>query len=100
MRHADSFIYVIEYVPEPPPIFAFLQKHGQLDDYTAYAEYNMGAGFALMLPEEDVSAVRAIARKHNIMAWHAGYVSRQGTEKKLCILPKKLEYLGDSLGVR
>lgn len=99
MRPNQSFAYVIESLPEQLPIFAFLQKHGPINDKEAYANFNMGAGFALYVAEKDVDDIVTIANSHGFKALRAGYIEKT-PEKKVIIQPKGIEYSGGMLGVR
>ncbi|MCX6720595.1 MAG: AIR synthase-related protein [Candidatus Staskawiczbacteria bacterium] len=103
MRATQPFTYVIETLPKQLPIFDFIQEHGPVDDREAYGNLNMGAGFALYVPADDVAKVLAIANV-NMSAdfdsvFLAGYIEQSDT-KKVVIRPKGLEYLGSTLGVR
>lgn len=99
MRATQPFAYVIEHLPKQLPIFDFLQKHGPVDDMEAYGNFNMGAGFALYVPEADTKKVQKIAQNLGLYALHAGHI-KQSETKKVVIKPKGLEYLGSTLGVR
>ena len=106
MRATQPFKYVIEALPPQLPIFDFIQKHGPVDDEEAYGNLNMGAGFALYVPESDAADVLQVAENLGFNAINAGYIVKSG-EKKIVIKPVKtekfpngLEYLGSTLGVR
>ncbi len=101
MRAPQAFAYIIERIPEPQPVFNFIQKHGLVDDKEAYGNLNMGAGFALYVPESDTDTktVALIAEHLNMTALNAGYI-RSSKEKKLIIKPKNLEFSGSTLNVR
>jgi len=103
MRATQPFTYVIEHLPEQLPIFDFLQKNAPIDDYEAYGNFNMGAGFALYLPKSDVKKVWGIIHGYEHLnrlgACYAGYIEKSD-EKKVVIKPKGLEYTGATLGVR
>lgn len=98
MRLPKPFTYVIDTLPTQLPIFDFIQEHGPVDDYEAYGNLNMGAGFALYVDEADVSMVIELAAQNNQCAYKAGYV--EAGDKKVVIRPKDLEYTGDTLAVR
>lgn len=98
MRLDKPFAYVIERLPKQLPIFDFIQKHGPVDDFEAYGNFNMGAGFALYVPQTEVEKVLAIARLR-FGALCAGYIE-QSREKKVVIKPKGLEYLSSTLKIR
>lgn len=94
MRAVQPFTYVVEHLPPSMPIFDFIQKHGPVSDEEAFATLNMGVGFALFVPENDVEKVLALDRR----AFVGGHI--ESGDKKVIIKPKGLEYLGKTLGVR
>jgi len=98
MRANEPFIYVIEQLPQSQPIFEFIQKHGPVDDREAYGNLNMGAGFALYVPWVQAPAVIAVAASMGKKAWTAGCI--EVGPKKVVIVPKNLEFLGETLAVR
>lgn len=101
MRAPQPFIYVVEKIPEPQPVFIFMQEQGLLSDKEAYGNLNMGAGFALYLSEKDVeSALGIIQDKCGIRAWKAGYIEKRGQQKKVIIEPKNIIFPGKLLKVR
>jgi phosphoribosylformylglycinamidine cyclo-ligase len=115
MRAKQSFAYIVEVLPTQQLIFEFIQKHGPVDDEEAYGNFNMGAGFALYVPEADVKKIEEIAkyicifeqfhpggfyaRSHRFDVLRAGHIERS-REKKVVIRPKGLEYSGATLGIR
>ncbi|HEY5140878.1 MAG TPA: AIR synthase-related protein [Methylococcales bacterium] len=99
MRLTEPFAYIIERLPEQLAIFDFLQKHGPIDDREAYANLNMGAGFAIYVPKADIKKVIKVAKSLGFKAFHAGHIE-QSDVKKVIIKPKGLEYLGSTLAVR
>jgi phosphoribosylformylglycinamidine cyclo-ligase len=99
MRATQPFAYVIDHIPVPHPVFSFIQEHGPVDDQEAYANLNMGAGFALYVRDSDVKKVLTIAPLLGLSAMRAGTVEPSKV-KKVIIHPLGLEYLGSTLGVR
>ena len=99
MRAPGNFAYVVEKVPSPQPVFDFIQAIGGVDDTEAYGNFNMGAGFAVYVPEKDVATVLDVAEAFPFRALRAGHVENSAT-KRVVIAPKGLEYLGDTLQVR
>ena len=106
MRADKPFTYVIDRLPNCPPIFKFMQEHGPIDDREAYGNFTMGAGFALYVAPRDIDAVsRAVqavamanpSNYHRMLV--AGYIEESET-KRVVILPKEIEYLAESLAVR
>jgi phosphoribosylformylglycinamidine cyclo-ligase len=99
MRTSESFAYVIEQVPTPQPVFDFIREIGGVDDSEAYGNFNMGAGFAVYVPEKDVATVLDVARAFPFGAFRAGHVEHSPT-KRVVISSKGLEYSADTLNVR
>ncbi|HEX2492710.1 MAG TPA: AIR synthase related protein, partial [Steroidobacter sp.] len=91
MRARGPFAYVIDRVPAPHPVFEFMQAQGNLDDREAYGNLNMGAGFAIYVPEKDVSLVLEVAGAFPFKALLAGHVEKSAT-RRVVIKPKGLEY--------
>jgi phosphoribosylformylglycinamidine cyclo-ligase len=99
MRATQPFQYIIDNIPVPHPVFSFIQEHGPVDDKEAYANLNMGAGFALYVRDSDVEKTLTIAQILGISASRAGYIESSNV-KRVIINPLGLEYLGSTLGVR
>lgn len=99
MRALQKFAYIIERIPNPGPLFEFVQKHGPVSDYEAYGNLNMGAGFALYVSEADVMKVIEIATRLGLVAFRAGHIEASD-EKKVVIKPLGLVYTADTLAVR
>jgi phosphoribosylformylglycinamidine cyclo-ligase len=99
MRATQPFAYIIDHIPVPHPVFYFIQEHGPVDDKEAYANLNMGAGFALYVQESDVEKVLTLATRIGMSALWAGTIESSEV-KKVVIRPLGLEYLGSTLGVR
>jgi phosphoribosylformylglycinamidine cyclo-ligase len=98
MRAPQDFAYVIEYLPEQlPAIFSFLQRYGPVDGREAYSTFNMGAGYALYVPEADVYKVIRAAKKLGLKAFYAGHIERSD-KRQVIIKPNGLVY--DNLDVR
>lgn len=92
-------MYRIDHIPAPHPVFSFIQEHGPVDDQEAYANLNMGAGFALYVQESDVKKGLTISPLLGLSALRASTVESSRV-KKVAIHPLGLEYLGSTLGVR
>lgn len=90
MRHREPFVYVIETLPPVSKIFTFMQKHGEMSDARAYETWNMGAGFALFLPERFAASAQHIADSNGVRAYYAGHVEKRGEIKQVLIKPKDL----------
>ena len=99
MRATQPFAYIIDHIPMPHPVFSFIQEHGLVDNKEAYANLNMGAGFAVYVRESDVKKVLTIAHSLGMFALRAGTIESSKV-KRVTIHPLGLEYLGSTLGVR
>ena len=102
MRAPQQFVYIIEELPDPLPIFSFIQENGPVDDREAYGNLNMRAGFALYVPEGDVPKIWNILRSYEPFrfgAVKAGHIERS-KDKKVVIRPKGLEYDDSTLEIR
>lgn len=122
MRATHPYAYVIDQLPTQLPIFDFIQRHGPVSDHEAYRNFNMGAGFAVIVSPQQAHAVDRFAMVDSqglIPRWltgvgsswvsaqpescyrlfRAGYVEKSD-QKKVVIRPKGLEYAGHTLAVR
>lgn len=81
--------YIIDYFPEPQPIFSVIQSYGNISDEEMFRVYNMGIGFCVIAPEKDVDGVLKIAKKHGIQSYVIGHTT-EAPEKNVIIEPKNL----------
>jgi len=98
MRTKRNVTYMIETVSEPPLLFDFIARHGNISDQEMYATFNMGAGFAVYLPAREVDQVIAIAKRLRLRAWRAGLVEKG--KRQVVIAPKGIVYFADTLKIR
>ncbi|MFI5240617.1 MAG: AIR synthase-related protein [Candidatus Saccharimonadia bacterium] len=100
MRAVEPFVYWIDQLPQPQPVFDFIQERGPISDEEMYGNYNMGAGFALYVSPSDADRVIRVAKECGSFAWVGGHIAKVGNQKRVEILPKGITFEGDSLGVR
>jgi phosphoribosylformylglycinamidine cyclo-ligase len=98
MRAQAPFTYRMHDLPPAMPIFDFMQQHLAVDDSEMFGNYNMGAGFAIYVPQQEVARTIDICNQDHKEAWHAGNV--EAGPKQLIIEPKELVFSGASLAVR
>lgn len=98
MRGRPNFIYVIEQIAKPQPVFSFIQKHANLSDYEMYQTYNMGMDYALYLPRADVLRAQGIITSCGFSALDAGHVE-QG-DRQVVIKPKQIVFSSETLKIR
>ena len=98
MRAEQKFTYTIHTIPEPQPIFRFIQHHSNTDDNEMYGNFNMGAGFAIFVSKKDGDDVLRIAKKHHFKSWSAGVVEKGA--KQVVLESKKIIFSEKTLAVR
>jgi phosphoribosylformylglycinamidine cyclo-ligase len=98
MRARQPFSYVIERIFKPQEVFSFIQESANLPDVEMYQTFNMGADFALFLPEKDINKARAIVKRNGFSSIRAGYVEKG--ERQVIIKPKKLIFKSETLDLR
>ena len=81
--------YVIEHLPEPQPVFQLLQSLGTIADEEMYYVYNMGVGFCIVVPENEVSECIEKVRKHGKDAYKIGYAIKD-VERRVDLRPRRL----------
>jgi len=98
MRANRDFAYVINRIFTPQPIFKFIQEQSGNDDREMYGNFNMGAGFAIILKKEDVSKAMQLASKNDFISLRAGHIEEG--EKQVVIGPKNIVFSSKSLDLR
>lgn len=98
LRHPATLTYRIHTVPPVTPVLKFIQQHAGQDDREAYSTLNMGAGFAIFVPEAEAGRVVEIARAQGVEAWVAGRV--EAGPKQLLIEPLGIRFGDDDLQLR
>lgn len=100
MRAPQPLTYVIAKLPGQLPIFDFIQERGPVTDYEAYSTFNMGAGFALYLPQREVKKALGVIGRDASANWAflAGHI--ETGKRRVVIEPLGLEYGEETLGVR
>lgn len=98
MRAKQNFKYVLNNVPEVPRLFKFIQEKSGISDEEMYSIFNMGAGFAVYIPQEDIEKVQEIAKKNGYKSWDAGRV--EDGEKQVVVKPLGITFKAETLGVR
>ncbi len=100
MRLEEPFVYTIDVVPEPLPVFRFLEQRGPIDQREMYATFNMGVGFAAYVDASDAARCVEVALAAGYDAWIAGRVSRQGSRKAVEIPSLAIAFEADTLKLR
>lgn len=64
--------YIIDSLPEVPPIFSLIQRSGHVSDEEMFRVYNMGIGFCIIAPPSEVESVISAAHKYGTHAYKIG----------------------------
>lgn len=98
MRATKELTYRMFDIPMPQPEFKLIKRVSRNDDEEMYGNFNMGAGFAVYLPERlaanALSVVREVGFDANIMG-----VVEKGT-KQVIIEPLGITYKEDAMHLR
>jgi phosphoribosylformylglycinamidine cyclo-ligase len=100
MRLEEPFVYEIQTVPRPLPIFQFLMEKGPIALREAYATFNMGIGFAVMLPASNAQTCISIAAANGYQPTIIGTVRKQGNRKAVDVKPLNLVFEAETLNLR
>jgi len=65
--------FVLDNLPEPPPVFKLIQKLGNVSNEEMANTFNLGVGFCIVVSEKDAKKVIQISKKFKIPAWKIGY---------------------------
>lgn len=98
MRAKEEFNYVIDRLPDVDQLFKFIQKESAMSDEDMYGTFNMGAGFALILPPEEVDKACRIITDAGFKAITAGHVEEG--QKQVVIKSLNITFKSESLNIR
>jgi len=99
MRAQYDFSYRMHTLMEPQEEFTWIQRCTEITDKDMYRMFNMGAGFAFMVPSTDAKNVVDVANIFGYKALDAGIV--ENGSKQVIIEPKgRITYTVDDLNIR
>lgn len=98
MRAKTPFTYRINTIPNPQEEFTFMQQMGQISTQEMYATFNMGVGYAFIVPEDHAKGVVGVANEMGLEAWDSGVLEKG--PKKVIIEPNGIVFEEDSLKIR
>jgi len=67
---------------EIPEIFNWLQKNGDIPEIDLWNTFNMGIGFCLIVPKNEVNSAIKICIKNDFEAWNIGEVVESQSHSK------------------
>lgn len=71
-RVSNGYGFIIDNLPEIPPIFKLIEKLGPVKPAEMYEVYNMGIGLCIVLPENEVEDAIQITEKYNVDSYKIG----------------------------
>jgi phosphoribosylformylglycinamidine cyclo-ligase len=98
MRAGQPLTYVIDRLPEVPPVLRFLAERAGMAAEEAYGTFNMGAGFVFYLPAGEVERAQAVAGARGVALLHAGTV--EPGPRRVVLRPLGVTYESASLRLR
>jgi phosphoribosylformylglycinamidine cyclo-ligase len=98
MRAPQPLSYVIDRIPEVPPILRHLQSLAGMDSREAYGTFNMGAGFALFVAAADAARAQQVGRKIGRELLQIGHV--EAGPRRVVLRPLGITFEGESLQIR
>jgi len=94
-RVSKDYGFRIDNLPETPPIFGLIQKHGPVSIAEMYQVFNMGIGFCIVLPAEEADSAIQIAEKHDMGCCVIGSTFKD-SEKTVVLEEERLRSKGAS----
>lgn len=100
MRAERDFTYRIKKLPQVPPVLAFLQQCLGMPDEEAYGTFNMGGGFALFVPAQDVARSLEVAQKADLQFGLVQVGAIEEGPKRVVLEPLDVTYDASALQLR
>jgi phosphoribosylformylglycinamidine cyclo-ligase len=90
-RVAAPVGFIIDFWPEPHPIFDLIRVMGRIGPEEMFRVFNMGIGFCLVLPDDSrqIDRASAIAKRHGVECYRLGYAVRDA-EQRISLKPYNL----------
>ncbi|HEY0632202.1 MAG TPA: AIR synthase-related protein, partial [Thermoleophilaceae bacterium] len=95
MRAPADLVYVIEALPPVPPVLDFLAEQAGMSERDAYGTFNMGAGWAVYVEQEEADRVVEAAAACGMTARVGGHV--EAGERAVELVEKGITYRSDEL---
>jgi phosphoribosylformylglycinamidine cyclo-ligase len=95
LRVQTPCTFVLDAMPEPPPIFSLLQRLGDIADAEMFTTFNMGIGFCVVVPSDHADKALQILREAGERAQVIGQVAALGErqvrlpQRRLVIAPER-----------
>ena len=89
LRIRSEVGFLIDFLPEPQPVFELIQRGGKVSDEEMFFVFNMGIGFAAVIDRADAESAQAIALNYGFESWTIGR-PLESLVGKVMIEPKQL----------
>ncbi|GAI85796.1 unnamed protein product, partial [marine sediment metagenome] len=66
--------FIIDFLPEPHPIFSLIQRLGRVDDEEMFKVFNMGIGFCIIFAEKEIEKCKDIFKKYGVESYKLGHI--------------------------
>lgn len=86
LRVDSDVAFIIDHIPDPPPIFRMIQQRGDISDREMFQVFNMGIGFCIVCEPESIHKLSAVCDAHKMDCHRIGY-AMESHEKFLEIKP-------------
>jgi phosphoribosylformylglycinamidine cyclo-ligase len=74
-RLNGSISFRLDNMPEPQPVFSFIQEHARLGAKEMYETFNMGIGFCVIVPSNTADRIIRIFRRYHMRSSVIGVVA-------------------------
>ena len=64
------------HLPKIPPIMGLIEEQGVKQE-EMYKTFNMGIGFCVISPKNEVKKIRKIFKNHRMTTYEIGYISKK-----------------------
>lgn len=91
-RILPSDLDIIIEPPEPPRIFKFIQKVGNIDDYEMYRVFNMGIGMIVITSEDNTDHTVKVIERNNLKAFTLGKILEGSGKVRIKLKDRELVY--------
>lgn len=98
MRLDSPWVYRIDSIGQPQPVFDLIARTAGLDQKEMYGTFNMGVGWAAWTSAADADACVELARKAGYTAWKAGVVEEERDARGNLVKAVRIPSLGISWG--
>ena len=98
MRAPQALSYIVEQVPEVPPVLRYLSELAKMDVAEAYGTFNQGIGYVFFVPPSDAERALQIARDRSQELLKLGHV--EAGPKRVVVRPLQLQFDDSSLQIR